>query len=156
MSLKEYFKKRVFSKTPEPSIKNNSAKLSPGEKKKIYVIHEHHASHHHWDLRLEIRGVLKSWAVPKQPPRSKGIKCLAIEVEDHPIGYASFEGTIPEGQYGAGEVKIWDKGDLKLISIDDKKIEFEIHGKKLDGVYVLVRTNYGNDPGKSWLFFRVG
>jgi len=153
MSLKDYMKKRVFSKTSEP--KNSVTKFDG--KKKIFVIHEHHASHLHWDLRLEIRGVLKSWAVPKQPPRAKHTKRLAIQVEDHPLSYANFEGEIPEGNYGAGRVQIWDKGELKILSFDDdKKIEFEIHGKKLDGKYVLVKTEYGSKPEKSWLFFRVG
>lgn len=121
----------------------------------IYVIHEHHASHLHWDLRLQMRGVLKSWAVPKQPPRGKGTKRLAIQVTDHPLSYAKFEGEIPEGQYGAGKVKIWDSGKLKVLENKKDKIEFELKGKRLSGKYVLVKTNYGNKPEKSWLFMRV-
>lgn len=121
----------------------------------IYVIHEHHASHLHYDLRLQMRGVLKSWAVPKQPPRGKGTKRLAIQVTDHPLSYAKFEGEIPEGQYGAGKVKIWDSGKLKILEADKKKIEFELQGKRLSGKYVLVKTNYGSKPEKSWLFFRI-
>lgn len=122
----------------------------------IYVIHEHHASHLHWDLRLQIRGVLKSWALPHPPPRAKGIKRLAIQVEDHLLSYADFEGKIPEGQYGAGDVKIWDKGTLKLIEFDEnKKIEFYLRGIALSGRYVLIKTNFPENPEKSWLFFRV-
>lgn len=121
----------------------------------IFVIHEHHASHLHWDLRLQMRGVLKSWAVPKQPPRGKGTKRLAIQVTDHPLSYAKFEGNIPEGQYGAGKVKIWDSGKLKVLENKKDKIEFELKGKRLSGKYVLVKTNYGNKLEKSWLFFRV-
>ena len=121
----------------------------------IFVIQEHHASHLHWDFRLEIGGVLKSWAIPKQPPRTKGIKRLAIAVEDHLKSYANFEGEIPEGEYGAGKVKIWDKGTYKLIEKDKKKIEFELNGKKLSGKYVLVKTDYGSKPEKSWLFFKL-
>ncbi len=150
MSLKEYNKKRNFEKTPEP--KKSELKKSS---KKIFVVHEHHASHLHWDLRLEMNRVLKSWAVPKEPPTEKEIKRLAIQVEDHPLSYANFEGEIPEGNYGAGKVKIWDDGTYELISKDDKKIEIEFHGKKLKGKYVLLKTHYGSKPEKSWLFMKV-
>ena len=150
MSLKEYNKKRNFEKTPEP--KKSELKKSS---KKIFVVHEHHASHLHWDLRLEMNRVLKSWAVPKEPPTAKEIKRLAIQVEDHPLSYANFEGEIPEGNYGAGKVKIWDKGTYDLISKDDKKIEIEFYGKKLKGKYVLLKTHYGSKPEKSWLFFKI-
>ncbi len=121
----------------------------------IFVIHEHHATHLHYDLRLEMNSVLKSWALPKSPPIKKGIKRLAIQVEDHALSYAKFEGKIPEGQYGAGIVKIWDKGKYDLIEKDSKKIVFELHGKKLKGKYCLVKTSYGNKPEKSWLFFKI-
>lgn len=121
----------------------------------LYVIQEHHATNLHWDLRLEMGGVLKSWAIPKQPPRTKGIKRLAIQVPDHLRSYAKFQGTIPEGQYGAGRVEIWDKGTFKLIGKTPKKIEVELKGTKLRGRYVLVKTNYGAKPEKSWLFFKV-
>jgi len=121
----------------------------------IFVIHEHHATHLHWDLRLEIAGILKSWAIPKQPPRTKGIKRLAIQVPDHVRSYANFEGEIPEGQYGAGKVKIWDKGKFHLIEKTNDKIEFELKGLKLKGKYVLVKTKYGSKPDKSWLFMKV-
>ena len=121
----------------------------------IFVIHEHHARNLHWDLRLEMKGVLKSWAIPKQPPRTKAIKRLAIKVPDHLKSYADFEGEIEEGLYGAGKVKIWDKGTYKLIAKDKDKIEFELKGKILEGKYVLVKTKYGNKPEKSWLFFKL-
>lgn len=117
----------------------------------IFVIHEHHASHLHWDLRLEMDGVLKSWAVPKEPPLVEGIKRLAIQVEDHPLEYASFEGTIPEGSYGAGKVTIFDKGEFFLKEKTDKKIEFELKGKKLNGKYVLIKFK----EEKQWLFFKI-
>ena len=120
----------------------------------LFVIQEHHATHLHWDFRLEIGGVLKSWALPKSPPRTKGIKRLAIHVEDHARSYADFEGEIKEG-YGKGSVKIWDKGKFHLIKKDSKKIEFELKGIKLKGKYVLIKTNYGSRPEKSWLFFKV-
>ncbi len=123
------------------------------KKKLIYVIHEHHATHLHWDLRLEMEGVLKSWAVPKIPSTEKETKRLAIQVEDHPISYAKFKGIIPEGNYGAGEVKIWDNGTYELIEKNSKKIIIELHGKKLKGKYCLIKTNYTNK--KSWLFFRL-
>ena len=150
MSLKEYEKKRNFSKTKEPSGKIK--KSSP--KKLIYVIQKHHASHLHWDLRLEINGVLVSWAVPKEPPKAKGIKRLAVMTEDHPIGYEKFHGEIPKGEYGGGKVEIWDSGFYELKIKDEKKIEFFIHGKKLKGLYVLVKTNFGKS-GKSWLLFKI-
>ncbi len=151
MSLKEYEKKRNFSKTKEPSGKIK--KSSP--KKLIYVIQKHHASHLHWDLRLEMSGVLVSWAVPKEPPKEKGIKRLAVMTEDHPIGYEKFHGEIPKGEYGGGKVEIWDSGFYELKIKDEKKIEFFIHGKKLKGLYVLVKTNFGSKPGKSWLLFKI-
>ena len=158
MSLKKYKTKRKFSgvgKTTEPSVKISKAKNKDKNKKTIFVIHKHHASHLHWDLRLEMKGVLASWAVPKEPPTKKGIKRLAIHVEDHPLSYAGFEGEIPEGNYGAGKVKIWDEGNYELKSKDKKKIEFTIYGKKLKGDYVLVKTNYGAKPEKSWLWFKI-
>ena len=151
MSLKEYEKKRNFSKTKEPSGKIK--KSSP--KKLIYVIQKHHASHLHWDLRLEMSGVLVSWAVQKEPPKTKGIKRLAVMTEDHPIGYEKFHGEIPKGEYGGGKVEIWDSGFYELKIKDEKKIEFFIHGKKLKGLYVLVKTNFGSKPGKSWLLFKI-
>ncbi|MDD5699786.1 MAG: DNA polymerase ligase N-terminal domain-containing protein [Candidatus Nanoarchaeia archaeon] len=149
MSLKEYVKKRNLQKSGEPSAKIKSSK------KKIFVVHEHHASHLHWDLRLEMNGVLKSWAVPKQPPVTKGEKRLAIQVEDHPLSYAKFKGIIPEGNYGAGKVEIWDNGKYELKFQDAKKIEIVLHGKKLNGDYVLVKTHYGSKPNKSWLWFKI-
>lgn len=151
MSLSQYSKKRNLSKTPEPKPKIKKSSL----KKKIFVVQEHHASHLHWDFRLEMERVLKSWAIPKEPPTEKGIKRLAVHVEDHPLEYANFHGKIPEGNYGAGEVKIWDKGTYELKFKDDKKIEVVLDGKKLKGNFVLVKTNYGNKPEKSWLFFKV-
>ncbi len=149
MSLIQYKKKRKFNKTPEPEGKEKILK-SPSRK---FVIHEHHASHLHWDLRLEMDGVLKSWAVPKIPPVSKGIKRLAVHVEDHPLEYAKFHGTIPEGNYGAGKVIIWDKGKYDLLEKNPKKIIVEFHGKKLEGKYALIKTDYGNKNG--WLFFKI-
>jgi len=151
MGLKQYQKKRKFSKTPEPTGKIVKKK----GKKPIFVIHKHQASHLHWDLRLEMDGVLRSWAVPKPPPETKSEKRLAIQVEDHPLQYATFKGIIPEGNYGAGTVEIWDKGTYELKSKDRKKIEFELNGKRLKGNFVLVKTGYGSKPEKSWLWFKV-
>jgi len=151
MSLAQYQKKRKFSKTPEPRGKTLKGK----SKKPIFVIHKHYASHLHWDLRLEIQGVLKSWAVPKEPPKIKNVKRLAIQVEDHPLEYAKFKGVIPKGNYGAGKVEIWDKGNYKLKEKTRNKIEFILYGKKLKGNFVLVKTHYGNKPEKSWLWFKV-
>ena len=148
MALKEYVKKRNLKISKEPKAK---VRFSG---KNIFVIHEHHARNLHWDLRLEMDGVLKSWAVPKSPPLSKGTKRLAIQVEDHPLAYASFHGVIPEGNYGAGKVIIWDKGKYELIEKTSTKIIFELHGKKLKGTYCLIKTSYGGNK-KGWLFFKV-
>ena len=149
MALTKYKKLRNIKKTGEPRATLKRSKTP------IFVIHKHHASHLHWDLRLEINGVLKSWAVPKEPPTTKGIKRLAIAVEDHPLAYADFEGTIPEWNYGAGTVKIWDKGDFALIKKNSKEVEFKLQGKKMKGTFVLIKTKYGAKPGKSWLFFKI-
>jgi len=151
MSLETYNKKRDFEKTKEPKGK---IERSNG-KKLIYAIQRHHASNLHHDLRLEMNGVLKSWAIPKEPPKIKGIKRLAVMTEDHPMGYEKFKGEIPEGEYGGGKVEIWDSGFYELKNKDAKKIEIIIHGKKLKGHYVLIKTNYGSRPEKSWLFFKV-
>jgi DNA ligase D-like protein (predicted 3'-phosphoesterase) len=144
MELEEYVKKRNFEKSPEPKGK---VKPSNG---KIYVIQKHDASHLHYDLRLEMDGVLKSWAIPKEPPAVKGVKRLAVQVEDHPVEYANFEGEIPEGEYGAGTVEIWDKGFYVLRERTEDKLVFEIQGEKLRGLYCLIRFK----DKKNWLFFK--
>lgn len=149
MPLSEYKRKRNFKKSGEPR-----GKVRSSSKKPIFVIHKHQATNLHWDFRLEINGVLKSWAVPKQPPRRKGIKRLAIQVADHPLDYADFKGIIPEGNYGAGKVEIWDKGSFELIEKTAKKIEFKLNGQKLKGNYVLIKTGYG-DKKKGWLLFKI-
>jgi DNA ligase D-like protein (predicted 3'-phosphoesterase) len=108
----------------------------------IYVVQKHAATHLHFDLRLEMDGVLKSWAVPKELPTSPGVKRLIVQVEDHPLNYANFEGNIPAGEYGAGKVEIWDKGRYKLV--------VDINGTRLKGTYVLVQFK----SEKNWLFFK--
>lgn len=144
MNLNEYWRKRDFQKTTEPK---GEIKLSD---ERVYVIQKHDATHLHYDLRLEMDGVLKSWAVPKEPSTSPDVKRLAVQVEDHPVEYASFEGTIPEGEYGAGKVEIWDRGTYKLIERKENKLIVEINGTRLSGVYVLVRFK----GEKNWLFFK--
>jgi len=119
-------------------------------RKRIFVIQKHAARRLHYDLRLEMDGVLKSWAVPKEPPKTAGVKRLAVQVEDHPIEYADFEGIIPEGYYGAGKVEIWDKGSYILKERTDDKIIFELNGEKLRGTYVLLRFK----GDRNWLFFK--
>lgn len=122
-------------------------------KKLIYVIHEHHASHLHWDLRLEHGGTLKSWAVPKKPSAT-GEKRLAVEVANHAIEYAKFHGTIPQGQYGAGKVLIWDKGWYESIDWKPgKKAIVNLHGRKLKGKYCIVK--FSRSGSKNWLFFKM-
>ncbi len=146
MPAEEYRKLRDFSKSPEPV---GGTKQSAGN---IFVVHEHDASHLHYDLRLEMAGVLRSWAIPKEPPEKEGIKRLAIQTEDHPLEYADFEGVIPEGTYGAGTVRIWDKGAFFIEKEKDDELLFEVKGKKLTGKYALIRTRFrGKD---SWLFFK--
>ncbi len=119
----------------------------------IFVVHEHHASRLHYDFRLEMDGVLKSWAIPKGPSLNPAEKRLAVMVEDHSIEYGSFEGVIPEGQYGAGRVVIWDRGIFKLLngSIVEGKIEFILSGKQLEGVFILLRLK-GKE--KEWLLIK--
>ena len=118
-----------------------------------FVLHEHFASHHHFDFRLERDGVLKSWAVPKGLPEKPGERRLAIAVEDHPLDYIGFQGTIPEGQYGAGEVKIKDTGVYEPSIWSDERIEVLLHGRAFSGKYVLIR--FKKAGGKEWLVLRA-
>lgn len=117
-----------------------------------FVIQEHAARTHHFDFRLEKDGVLKSWAVPKGVPEEAGTKRLAIEVEDHPLEYGDFEGTIPPGQYGAGTVRRWDSGTCEFHEWEPNKIVFTLHGQRLHGTYSLVRFKAGGE--RSWLFMK--
>ena len=149
MILEEYRKKRDFGKSPEPKGKTKITENMP-----LYVIQKHAAKRLHYDLRLEMGGVLKSWAIPKEPPTVPGIKRLAVQVEDHPIDYATFEGVIPEDQYGAGTVEIWDSGNFEPIEIEENKIVLSINGKRLKGKFCLVRTKF-QENDKNWLFFKI-
>lgn len=117
----------------------------------IFVVQEHQASHLHYDFRLEMDGVLKSWAVPKEPPVEAGVKRLAVAVDDHDLAYAKFDGEIAEG-YGAGTVKKWDGGVYKMVSRKDVKMVFELHGKKMKGEYVLLK--FSKAGPKNWLLFK--
>lgn len=123
------------------------------QKKARFVVHKHWATHLHYDLRLELDQVLKSWAVPKQPPLKTGIKRLAIQVEDHNLEYIDFEGIIPEDEYGAGRVEIWDKGEYELLKRDKNSLKFKAFGKKLKGNYVLYK--FPKAGPRSWLFFKT-
>jgi DNA ligase D-like protein (predicted 3'-phosphoesterase) len=144
--LQEYISKRDFSVTAEPA---GGGKKGEG---RIFVVQEHHSRRLHYDLRLEKDGVLKSWAVPKGIPESTEEKRLAVETEDHPLGYADFEGTIPKGQYGAGTVEIWDKGVYELKVWDENMVEFTLKGQRLRGRYVLVRLKKAGE--KNWLLLK--
>lgn len=151
MSLKEYKKKRDFSRTQEPSesqAKRKGAGLT-------YVIQRHQASHLHYDLRLEEEGVLKSWAIPKSPPEETGVRRLAVQTEDHPLGYEDFEGVIPEGEYGAGTVETWDRGVYSILESGAAKRVVEIKGKKLKGKFALIKLKPKNPDDKNWLFFKL-
>ena len=114
-----------------------------------FVVQKHKATHLHYDFRLEMDNVLKSWAVPKEPSTMPGVRRLAVQVEDHALDYIDFEGTIPEGQYGAGTVEIWDKGTYTLKNRTDKMIEFTLQGTKLKGNYALIHFKENN-----WLLIR--
>jgi bifunctional non-homologous end joining protein LigD len=152
VTLEEYKRKRKFEETPEPKpvVKKTG--------KKRFVVQKHQATHLHYDFRLEIGGVLKSWAVPKGVPEKPGIKRLAVEVEDHPVDYINFEGTIPEGLYGAGKVEIWDSGTYKKLKIKYQKskineLNFILEGKKLKGEYAMIKTKWIGRKNQ-WLIFK--
>lgn len=170
MSLSKYKEKRSFNDTPEPTGgKPDSGKLA-------FVVQQHQASHLHFDFRLEVRGVLLSWAVPKGPQADPAVKRLAMLVEDHPYDYKDFEGIIPDGNYGAGTVIVWDRGYYtpfdhktgKVVKMTKPEMEKQVmrdfhagaikvvlHGKKLKGKYALVRTRRGdNDEGRNWLLIK--
>jgi bifunctional non-homologous end joining protein LigD len=159
MSLKEYRKKRRFDVTSEPSGEPES-RPSPA-KDLLYVIQKHQASHLHYDFRLEWNGVLLSWAVPKGPSLDPSVKRLAMQVEDHPLEYGNFEGIIPGGEYGGGTVMVWDHGNWTPESPDADAalkrgdLKFTLHGAKLKGSWVLVRTRgFGGSKRASWLLIK--
>src|SRR3954451_3426655 len=157
MGLAEYKKKRDFKVTAEPSGKP-LPKLVKGACR--FVIQKHDASRLHYDFRLEMDGVLKSWAVPKGLPWEKGQKHLAVEVEDHPLEYATFEGIIPQGQYGGGTVMVWDHGTWEPEVDPERglktgKLKFRLNGEKLHGSWALVRMGgRAGDDGKNWLLIK--
>src|SRR5436853_607065 len=150
-SLTEYKKKRHFSKTPEPGPEKKRTKTG-----RLFVIQKHRATALHYDFRLEVDGVLKSWAVPKGPSLDPKVRRLAMQVEDHPVDYADFEGVIPEGEYGGGTVMVWDYGvyapeNTKSVAqaLAKGELKFVLLGKKLKGSFVLVRTR-----DRQWLLIK--
>jgi len=150
-SLKDYQKKRRFTKTPEPGPKKKTTRTG-----RIFVIQKHRASHLHYDFRLEADGVLKSWAIPKGPSLDPSVKRLAMQVEDHPVDYAKFEGVIPEGEYGGGTVMVWDYGTYEPENTEDVsaairkgELKFSLKGKKLMGSWALVHTR-----DRQWLLIK--
>jgi bifunctional non-homologous end joining protein LigD len=157
--LKKYKQMRDFGDTPEPAGKTKKLARGP-----IFVIQKHRASHLHYDFRLEMEGVLKSWAVPKGPSYDPGVKRLAMMTEDHPYDYASFEGVIPEGNYGAGNVIIWDQGTWEFIEPGDDpvkalrsgKLTFRLAGRKMFGEWALVKIGgrSKSDKGNEWLLLK--
>jgi bifunctional non-homologous end joining protein LigD len=152
--LAEYHRKRDFAVTPEPSGEQKNRRGSAGP---IFVVQKHAASHLHYDFRLEHRGVLLSWAVPKGPSLRVGERRLAMRTEDHPLEYASFEGTIPEGEYGGGRVLVWDYGTWQTEHAEKQvgagRLTFTLHGHKLRGRFHLVRSK--NERGRErWLLFK--
>lgn len=154
MPLGEYRRKRKFDETSEPSRSGRRAGRT-----RIFVVQHHRASHDHHDFRLEFNGVLKSWAVPRHVSEVVGEKRLAVQVEDHPLAYATFEGRIPEGNYGAGVVKIWDHGTWEpegsaRAGLRDGKLDFTLHGGRLRGRWTLVRTARQSGTKPQWLLIR--
>jgi len=150
--LEEYLKKRKFNRTPEPKPGKISKK---SRKNLIFVVQKHRTRNVHYDFRLENRGVLKSWAVPKKIPQQFNIKVLAVETENHPLEYAKFKGEIPKSEYGAGKVEIWDKGEFKIIkgAVEKGHLQFILRGDKLKGTYNLV--NFKKEKDKNlWLLFK--
>jgi len=120
-----------------------------------FVVHKHDATRLHYDLRLEHDGVLKSWAVPKEPPLVTGVKRLAVRVADHELGYETFEGAIPKGSYGAGTVEIWDRGRYVPVKWDTEHIEADMRGDRLKGIYHLIRFRSKDEAKqKNWLLFK--
>jgi bifunctional non-homologous end joining protein LigD len=151
MALTEYKKKRKFDKTPEPGPETKKTKTG-----RMFVIQKHRATALHYDFRLEADGVLKSWAVPKGPSLDPKVKRLAMQVEDHPVDYAKFEGVIPEGEYGGGTVMVWDYGTYKpeettnvSEALRKGELKFSLNGQKLKGSWVLVRTR-----DRQWLLLK--
>lgn len=149
MSLTKYKAKRKFTKTPEPKGK---LALKAGQR---FVVHKHQASHLHWDFRLELDGVLKSWAIPKEPPVDLKTKRLAVQVEDHPVEYINFKGVIPKGNYGAGRVSIWDKGKFSLVDRSKNGFSIILSGRRLKGHYILLKPKGSRFGPKVWLFFKL-
>jgi len=161
-ALHNYRTRRDFCVTPEPKGET----VSQQKKNPIFVIQKHAARQLHYDLRLEIDGVLASWAIPKGPSLNPRCRRLAVRTENHPMEYAKFEGIIPEGEYGAGTVMIWDKGTYKNMSerkgraisattaLKHGEIKFFLKGKKLEGEFVLLRTKYAK-KGEEWLLVKM-
>lgn len=118
-----------------------------------FVIQEHHARTHHFDFRLERDGIFKSWALPKGVPEEPGLKRLAVQVEDHTLAFGDFEGVIPAGQYGAGQIRVWDRGSYESETWTDKKIVFTLHGDRTHGRFNLVKFTHGRPT--DWLLFKV-
>jgi bifunctional non-homologous end joining protein LigD len=158
--LKKYRSKRNFDVTPEPS--GSGRKRASSKTAFAYVIQKHQASHLHYDFRLEWSGVLLSWAIPKGPSLDPSVKRLAAAVEDHPVEYGSFEGVIPEGEYGGGTVMLWDYGSWTPENPDvdaalrKGELKFTLHGKKLKGSWVLIRTKggFGGSSKPQWLLIK--
>ncbi|MBV9302080.1 MAG: DNA ligase D [Acidobacteriaceae bacterium] len=158
VGLKEYARKRHFEKTPEP--KPEIPQTHSGEWGGFFCVQRHDATRLHYDFRLEVNGVLVSWAVPKGPSLDPKRKSLAMKVEDHPLDYGTFEGNIPEGNYGAGSVMLWDKGTYEVIGepdvqaqLDRGDFKFQLHGAKLNGAFVIVHMKHAG-KGNEWLLIK--
>ena len=162
-SLSRYREMRDFGATPEPAGRASSAtqpRPVADEEAGIYVVQKHDASRLHYDFRIALDGALLSWAVPKGPSTSIGVRRLAVRTEDHPLEYATFHGDIPEGHYGAGHVEIWDHGTWTPVGdanegLASGHLKFDLHGERLKGRFVLVRMKSGGgDRSENWLLIR--
>lgn len=159
--LEEYRRKRSFGQTPEPAGGDRPTPEPTDQGgRRLFVVQKHDASRLHYDFRLELGGVLKSWAVPKGPCLDPAQKRLAVHVEDHPIEYGDFEGTIPEGEYGGGTVMLWDHGWWEPVAEEPEEdylagtLKFTLHGQKLQGVWKLVKFRGRSDEGDNWLLIK--
>jgi DNA ligase D-like protein (predicted 3'-phosphoesterase) len=163
--LETYKQKRDFNRTPEPG--EGEVHLDWAEGRPIFVIQKHQASNLHYDFRIEVDGVLKSWAVPKGPSTDPSVKRLAVPTEDHPLGYADFEGVIPKDEYGGGTVMVWDRGTYRNLKregggegaksieeqLEDGHLTLWLEGEKLSGGYALIETGRGDNP--RWLLIKM-
>src|SRR5579884_3038751 len=151
--LSAYEAKRDFRATPEPAGEGKRRAAKPALPR--FVVQQHHATRLHWDLRLEHEGALASWAIPNGIPPDPAENRLAVRTEDHPLEYLEFEGEIPRGQYGAGTMRIWDRGTFEVHKWEERKVEVTFHGERLSGRYGLFPIGRGGEAKEDWMIHRM-